>query len=295
MERQMVCAVSVATVWTAPDSPREVDSPAIRNPASPDRWLSGLSFGERLALCDEDRIQTQLLYGEPVIVTETADDWAKIHAVLQSSGKDAKGYPGWVPLAQLSDEAGGSGASVRVTAKKAWLTEATADRFLEISFNTTLPFDRIEDGWFSVRTPHGLKLLRKEDAELTGRTVGSFDPVTAGRQFIGLPYLWGGMSAWGFDCSGFIHNIWKAAGVGVPRDASDQAGIGEPVSLELASWRAGDLLFFAKSGKPVSHVGMYAGGGEMLHAPSTGKSVEQIPLADSSYMEILRAVRRIQP
>jgi cell wall-associated NlpC family hydrolase len=96
------------------------------------------------------------------------------------------------------------------------------------------------------------------------------------RRFIGLAYLWGGLSRYGLDCSGLVHLAFRAAGVVVPRDAEDQHGAARPV--ELGAERPGDLYFFAREDGHVVHVGFVTGTGRMLHAPETGKVIEEAPL-----------------
>lgn len=92
-------------------------------------------------------------------------------------------------------------------------------------------------------------------------------------QYLGVPYVWGGSSPAGFDCSGFTQYVFGQAGISLPRTASAQQGAGMPVgSGELAP---GDLVFF---GSPAYHVGIYIGGGSMIHSPYPGTSVEIAPL-----------------
>ncbi|WP_251667732.1 MULTISPECIES: C40 family peptidase [unclassified Sporosarcina] len=295
MNENWVCAVSVATVWTDPDAPRLVDLPALQQPVQLEKWFGQLMFEDRLALSEENRIQTQLLYGEPVIVEEVMEDWAKIIASGQPSSKDPRGYPGWVPLVQLSQRcASYTRGHVRVTVPKAWLNDETGQRFMQVSFNTVFPVSRRQGDQFRVWTPHGWKLIRTRDVNQIEENE-SGRPLEKGRKFLGLPYVWGGMSGWGFDCSGIVHQLWKSCGVLLPRDAADQAETGLPISLKQEDWRKGDLLFFRETQDgPVSHVAMYAGGGQIMHAPATGRNVEQIPLAGSAYRQKLCSVRRIQ-
>lgn len=293
INEKWMCAVSVATVWTDPDSPRVADLPALDHPVQMDRWLSHLSYEERLALSEKNQIQTQLLYGEPVIVEDVVGDWARIVAISQQTRKDPRGYPGWVPLVQLSmRERIRAEEFVRVSNPKAALFDESGAFFLRVSFNTIFPSGERRGKKLRVWTPHGWKLLNASDVETVGEE-SIHRTLTLGRRFMGLPYLWGGMSAWGFDCSGFIRAIWEACGIGLPRDAVDQAEAGRPISLDSADWQKGDLLFFENEEQCIHHVAMYVGNGKILHAPSTGNLIEQIELNKSVYAENVCRVRRI--
>lgn len=293
MNEKWMCSVSVATVWTDPDSPRVVDLPALDHPVQMDRWLSQLSFDERLALSEKNQIQTQLLYGEPVIVEEVVGDWARVIASSQPTRKDPRGYPGWVPLVQLSmRERIRAEEFVRVANPKAALFDESGKFYLRVSFNTVFPSGERRGKKIRVWTPHGWKLLNASDVERVGEE-SIHRPLTIARRFIGLPYLWGGMSAWGYDCSGFIRAVWKACGICLPRDAMDQAEVGRSISLHSTEWQKGDLLFFRNEEERVHHVAMYVGNGKILHAPSTGKLIEQIELRKSVYAHHVSMVRRI--
>lgn len=90
--------------------------------------------------------------------------------------------------------------------------------------------------------------------------------------FEGTPYVWGGTSPSGFDCSGFVQYVYAHYGVSLPRTSQEQYGVGTPVSQ--ADLQPGDLVFFNGLG----HVGMYIGNGYMIHAPHTGDVVKVAPL-----------------
>ena len=92
------------------------------------------------------------------------------------------------------------------------------------------------------------------------------------QNYIGVPYVYGGYSPDGFDCSGLIYYILSKTGYVCPRTAAGQYSIGRSVSRD--SLQAGDLVFFANTaGSGITHVGIYAGGNKFIHAPNEGGSV----------------------
>ncbi|MDX1623848.1 MAG: NlpC/P60 family protein [Gemmatimonadota bacterium] len=125
-------------------------------------------------------------------------------------------------------------------------------------------------------------------------------------EFLGLPYLWGGASEKGFDCSGLVQRIWGLHGVRLPRDSDQQAGSGAPVDPgeDWSGVAAGDLAFFAPEGGRVSHVGLLAREGRLLHASTTRNGVAWDALSpqDPSRSEFgarlagwLTGIRRVRP
>lgn len=101
-------------------------------------------------------------------------------------------------------------------------------------------------------------------------------------QYLGTPYVWGGTTPAGFDCSGFVQYVYAQNGISINRVADDQLhGTGTYIS-SMSDLQPGDLVFFG-SGDYASHVGMYVGNGTMIHSPSTGKSIMYTSIVDSSY------------
>jgi cell wall-associated NlpC family hydrolase len=99
--------------------------------------------------------------------------------------------------------------------------------------------------------------------------------VAAAYELIGVPYVFGGQSPAGFDCSGLVRYVFARNGIDVPRTSRNQFAAAEPVAREAVA--AGDVLFFRQRGK-LFHVALYVGDGNFIHAPSTGKAVELAPL-----------------
>jgi gamma-D-glutamyl-L-lysine dipeptidyl-peptidase len=115
--------------------------------------------------------------------------------------------------------------------------------------------------------------------------------ISVAHRYLGVSYLWAGMSKYGIDCSGLTYVAFRAAGVTLPRDAADQARIGMPVGWRYL--RRGDLVFFGRGARPnIHHVGIYLGNGLVLHAPHTGSKVKVTPLsAWSDYWGARRIIR----
>jgi cell wall-associated NlpC family hydrolase len=241
--------VPVANVWEAPN--------AGHLPLDPHLWpTSAVTLAQRLSLVGH--MPTQVLYGERVRVLARQGGWTKIAVPDQPSPLDARGYPGWVRSWQL----GATFAAPLVVTAKA----ATLPNGMQIGFGSQVPRG-------VVPASATLKL-----------PVTRAGIVRTAEQFVGLHYLWGGLSRWGYDCSGLTWAAYRAHGITIPRDADAQFAAGKPVSL--ARMLPGDLLFYEHP--VVGHVAMYIGGGKMIEAPNSRSEVRIVPVRTSDF----RGVRR---
>lgn len=163
---------------------------------------------------------------------------------------------------------------------------------------TRLPALSVSGGWVHTETPDGTAVLvSTADVALVGRGGAPFaatgaDVVRTGHLLDGLPYLWGGTSGFGFDCSGFTHLVYAMRGITIPRDADAQARAGTPVAR--ADLQPGDLVFFATNGL-VHHVGIYVGDNDMLDSPQTGTVVRIDSLAAQPFASEYAGARRYLP
>jgi len=115
--------------------------------------------------------------------------------------------------------------------------------------------------------------------------------VAAARALLGAPYRYGGASPAGFDCSGLVFYAFKQTGREVPRTSRDQYRRAAPVALDAA--RPGDLVFFSSAQK-ISHVGIYIGAGEFIHAPATGPRVKISSMSADYYREAFAGAGRFE-
>lgn len=236
--------VPVANVWEAPN--------AGHLPLDPHVWpTSTVTYAQRIALVGH--MPTQVLYGESVRVLERRAGWTHIAVPDQPSPLDARGYPGWVRSWQLGPA---SNATLVVTAKSAKLASGT-----EIGFGS-----QVAAGTVSTTATRPLPHTRA-------------DLVRTAKQFLGLHYLWGGLSAWGYDCSGLTWADYRAHGITIPRDADAQFAAGTPV--ELSKVQPGDLLFYESP--VVGHVSMAIGNGQMIEAPNSRSEVRIVPIRTSDF------------
>ena len=140
-------------------------------------------------------------------------------------------------------------------------------------------------------------LLRKnddsnDDSQNDEIVVGNKAVMEIAESCLGVPYVWGGTTMNGFDCSGFVYYVYNKAGYKLSRSMSVQAKTGEHVDKE--DLQPGDIVFFQNTYESgLSHVGIYAGDGKFIHAPSTGKTVSYSDLNSSYYTAHYYGARRI--
>lgn len=298
-----VIDVAAATMWVEPDLQREIDQPSLTNPVDLRRWTQSMDGEQKRWLTG--KLESQALYGARVEVLDVVGDWSKIAVPEQDTPREDAGYPGWVPSTQLTaNPAYGKMQDTRdtavVTSPTSWLTKDPqgVHETMEISFNTELPVVKEAADAVLVSTPSGGTRWIDDD-EVDVRAPGeepakptADDLLATGKQFLGLPYLWAGVSGFGYDCSGFTYSVYRAHGINIPRDSTVQAEHGTPVDRD--ELKRGDLLLFAyeKGEGRIHHVGMYIGGERMIHTPNAPQNVEIVEVDDFDYSDEYHSARR---
>ncbi|HAP94718.1 MAG TPA: hydrolase Nlp/P60, partial [Chryseobacterium sp.] len=187
---------------------------------------------------DKSEIVSQLLYGESADILEVKDNWTKIKTHYDN-------YEAWMDTKQISP---------------------VSDEFV-VSRKRNL----VKEPFQSTMTESGKVLLSmgsEVNFETTAPTRGrdlSESIVNCAKEFLNVPYLWGGKSFFGIDCSGFTQIIYKIHGIKIPRDAYQQAEIGDALTF-IEEAKPGDLAFFENKEGRIHHVGIILADQKIIHA-----------------------------
>ncbi len=207
-------------------------------------------------------LDTEALYGETLTVYDVEEGWAFVQL-------ERDGYCGYAPVAALFEP--GPEPTHEVRALRTFLYPLPSIKAPPIALMSMLsPLTIVgEEGAF-LRTERGHYVIARHVGRLDQPLA---DPVAVAERFIGTPYLWGGRSSLGLDCSGLVQTALRACGLPASRDTDMQASLGEPVALESA--RRGDLVFWK------GHVGMVGDDGTLIHANGFHMEVVKEPLAEA--------------
>ena len=163
------------------------------------------------------------------------------------------------------------------------------DTLCAIPSGTVLELEGIYEGWYKVTYAGNTGYVSSDYITITTEPAASTSSalgdqiVALAKQYLGTPYVLGGNGPSSFDCSGFTKYIYAQFGYSLNRTATDQLQNG--VSISRDELQPGDLVFFRyRTSKPVSHVGIYIGGGEFIHA-STNRYVVQIDQMNSGHYD----------
>lgn len=287
--------VPTALVWATPTSATKADQAYLAT-GDLTAWLKQLKDADRERLADDNVVVTQALFNDRVILDQVEGQWAHVFVTRQANRQERRGYPGWLPLSQLTaddEELDYPTTTVRLVQPQTQLLDAQGQPVMALPLGTILTTTGQDAEQIRVLTPLGNGAIPASAATLSVSGADDGDRLLAlGKQFLGIPYLWGGITPQGFDCSGFIYALHRALDYAIPRDAQDQYANGYPVAPEELA--AGDLVFFAQDHGmgAIHHVGLYAGEGQMLHSPKPGFDVELIPMTTAKYAREYAGARR---
>jgi gamma-D-glutamyl-L-lysine dipeptidyl-peptidase len=244
---------------------------------------------------------SQAIYGSNVTLLMARGEWSKIQTDDH--------YKGWTPSRYLRLIQNGNGYATAGPTVQVESLFANVYREADVTKHkpvVTLPFtvrlELIDDGkgnsgrWLQVRLPDKRsEWIQSSDVISNPQPLTIPESIELAKRFLGFPYLWGGRSSFGFDCSGFTQMLVRARGINMPRDADLQAVWDGLISVERADLQPGDLLFFGSGPKKITHTGMYIGDGQFIHDTTNGHPVVQISrLDDQPWTRILVSCRRVK-
>lgn len=250
---------------------------------------------------DKD-VTSQAFLGQVVGVLETKGAFTKIETPDR--------YEGWAPSSALKVYTSRSAPRYASKGRVADVVSLVALVYREPDVTTHRPKAnaplgaRLElvkaatdERWHRVRLPSGEEgFIQQGDVVL--RDAGERPPqgsgaelVATGRRLLGAPYLWGGMTPLGVDCSGFVSLVYRVHGRVLPRDADLQFDDPEASPVDKALLAPGDLVFFGR--KTITHVGMYTGEGRFIDATTYETPVvREDRLDDPHWVELYKGARR---
>ena len=258
-------------------------------------------------------VVSQAIYGSNVKLLESRGEWSRIET--------ADHYRGWTPSRYLRIILTGNGyatAGPTVQVESLFANIYAEPDVTKHKPVVTIPFEaKLEvvpgdpkgsgkgtskgteeshEGWLHVRLAgQTLAWIQASDVVAEPKPLTIQESIELAKRFLGLPYLWGGRSSYGFDCAGFTQMLVRARGINMPRDADQQAAWSGVARIERKNLQAGDLLFFGSSEKQITHTGMYIGDGQFIHDTTSGHPVVQISqLDDEPWTHLLVACRRVK-
>ncbi len=213
----------------------------------------------RAEASDKSEMVTQLLFGELVGIEGEKQGWTAIRNLFDN-------YEGWVDSKQVAVI--GEDEFNRLNNSPFCYVNDLVEVVQDVDTYETIP---VVIGSVVRNLDNNVFTMAGRTYEYTGRHVcpaaraSAEEVLEHAMMFLNSPYLWGGKSPFGIDCSGFVQVVYMLSGVSLLRDAAEQTAMGEHISF-LDEARAGDLLFFDNAEGDIVHVGIYLGDQEIIHA-----------------------------
>jgi hypothetical protein len=200
---------------------------------------------------ERSEMVTQVLFGEYVDIDDEAGLWLHIRAHLDK-------YEGWVDKKCIYRTQHVQPVAYYVCRENIRICNVSDASSVILPIGSSVP--ELSDGTFEL----GGKQFLIEDTSSLAQP-GTIRAETLFPILVSVPYIWGGRCGYGFDCSGLTQFLCRVNGNAIPRDASDQSGMGKTLSF-MEEVQTGDLAFFDNTEGMIHHVGMIAGKGRIIHA-----------------------------
>lgn len=202
---------------------------------------------------DRSEMVSQILFGEKVEILDKKNNWIKIRT-------DYDQYEGWADFKQFQVVSDGEFQTLNLN----YFASDSFNLAVEEDMPLTLPLGALLPNLENGKIKFGNKEWDYLGEFQTGNFTKSNIPELA-YLYLNTPYLWGGKSVFGIDCSGFVQQVYKFCGFNLPRDAYQQAELGEALSF-VEEAEPGDLAFFDNADGKIIHVGIILEGNKIIHA-----------------------------
>ena len=207
---------------------------------------------------------SQLIFGECCeILEQNKDQWSRIRVKYD-------GYEGWCTSSHVTEIDEAACKETDEVEFETWKTPLTSEWVASLEYNGHPMM--VPMGSHLTGVKNGRAQWHKNHVHYTGKYWDAGEAVTDAKsirqltlKFLNIPYLWGGKSVFGLDCSGYVQTVFKFLGVAVLRDAHQQATQGESIGF-LEETKTGDLAFFDNEEGKITHVGILLNPHEIIHA-----------------------------
>lgn len=252
----------------------------------PEKFTDDLGYGiitdpyvmGRYQPVDKKQEGTEMLYGEPVRLIREHEDYLQVQSNI--------GYLGYIPKQTLRRVNLAEWSKYHIGKQALFTGNVELESGQVLNLGTRLPF----------LGNNKVLLADGSEIELAENNYTIIDPasnplrqsiLTTANQYMDLPYVWGGRSSEGVDCSGFVMQSYALNNIYLPRDSDEIANVGRIIGYPnwMDAMLPGDLLFFAGSRRMITHTAIYIGDGRIIHSLGKGVQVQSLNPDHPDYSE----------
>lgn len=208
------------------------------------------------------RVKSQAIFAEQVVIVEKKEGWSLIET--------PDGVQGWVEdcaLVQRQTPYEWNRQVARLTVPLYGVQDTEWGPVMMLPYGCHLrAIEQTTERWTKVKLPQGGEAYVQNGHIEVHKLLGSKKELgDLSVHFLGLPYIWGGRSSFGYDCSGFVQMLYSRFGINLPRNSKEQAIDLRFETVALEELESGDLIFWGRNGR-ICHVGLYLGEGKFIHS-----------------------------